>query len=264
MMIKRCFALALVLSLLATSPLMAEETWTDLGIYLFALEIEGDAQIRNVSADVDVGFDDIVDNLDFAYMGYLEHRRGKWSFIGDLVYLRLEDDESTAFDRRILSLEVELDAEVEQYTFEGFVGYRVFEREYDTANLGLDLLVGARYTELDIDLSSEATLLGPNLSLSRENDRARNEDWTDTVLALRLQYGGDKGWGSSFWVDVGDGSDSSSEQFMALASYRGNSNWRFIGGYRFVNLEYETGSGASTFDIDLDYSGPLFAASYRM
>jgi hypothetical protein len=28
MMIKRCFAL--VLSLLATSPLMAEETWTDL------------------------------------------------------------------------------------------------------------------------------------------------------------------------------------------------------------------------------------------
>lgn len=261
-MIKRCFALAL--SVLATAPVMAEESWTDLGIYLFAFDIEGDAQIRNVSADVDVGFDDIVDNLDFGFMGYLEHRRDKWSFIGDLATLRLEDDASTAFDRRILSLEVELDAEVEQTTFEGFVGYRILEREYGTADLGLDLLVGARYTELEIDLSSEATLLGPNMALSRENDRSRDEDWTDTVIALRLQYGGDKGWGSSFWVDVGDGSDSSSEQFMALASYRGDSNWRFIGGYRFLNLEYETGSGSSTFDVDLDYSGPLFAVSYRM
>ena len=261
-MIKRCFALAL--SVLATAPVVAEETWTDLGIYLFALGIEGDVQIRNVSADVDLGFDDIVDDLDLTYMVYLEHRRDKWSFIGDLAYLKLEDDESVAFDRRILSLEVELDAEFEQTTFEGFVGYRILEREYGTADLGLDLLVGARYTKLEIDLSSEATLLGPNLSLSRENDRAKDEDWTDTVLALRLQYGGDKGWGSSFWIDVGDGSDSNSKQFMALASFRGDSNWRFIGGYRYLNLEYETGSGTSTFDIDLDYSGPLFAASYRM
>ena len=54
-MIKRCFALAL--SLIATSPVMAEETWTNLGFYLFAIDIECDAQIRNVTVDVDVGFE---------------------------------------------------------------------------------------------------------------------------------------------------------------------------------------------------------------
>jgi len=254
-MIKRCFALAL--SLLATSPVMAEETWTDLGIYLFALEIEGDGQIRNVTADVDVGFDDIVDNLDMGYMAYIEHRRGKWSFIGDIAYLNVSDDRSRASDA---ILQVELEGEVAQTVFEGFVGYRILEREYDAAELGLDLLIGARYTELELDLSSEATLLG----LSSSRDRSRDEDWTDTVLALRLQYGGRKGWGSSFWVDVGDGSDSSSEQFMALATYRGDSNWKFFGGYRHLNLEYETGSGTSKFAVDLDYSGPMFGAAYRM
>ena len=102
------------------------------------------------------------------------------------------------------------------------------------------------------------------MTLSRDNDRSREEDWTDTVIALRLQYGGDKGWGSSFWVDVGDGSDSSSEQFMALATYRSDSNWRFFGGYRYYNLEDETGSGTSKFEADLDYTGPIFGASYRM
>jgi hypothetical protein len=158
-MVKRCLPLAL--SLLATSPVMAEETWTDLGIYLFAVDIEGETQIRNVTADVDVGFDDVVDNLDMGYMVYIEHRRGKWSFIGDIAYLNVLDDKSAAIDRRIISVEVELDAELEQTVFEGFVGYRIFEREYDTAGLGLDLLVGARYNEFEVDLSSEASTLGP-------------------------------------------------------------------------------------------------------
>jgi hypothetical protein len=77
-MIKRCFALAL--SLITTSPVMAEETWTDLGFYLFAIDIEGETQVRNVTTDVDVGF--------------------------------------------------------EPTTWEGFVGYRRLEREYDAAGAG--------------------------------------------------------------------------------------------------------------------------------
>jgi len=40
--------LALALSVLATAPAMAKETWTDLGIYLFAFGIEGgDLHDRN-------------------------------------------------------------------------------------------------------------------------------------------------------------------------------------------------------------------------
>ncbi|MFZ9038954.1 MAG: hypothetical protein ACO3DT_12935 [Gammaproteobacteria bacterium] len=254
-MIKRYFVLAL--SLFVTLPVAAEDTSTDLGIYLFATAIEGEAQIRNVSSDVDVGFDDIVDNLDLGYMGYIEHRRDKWSFIGDLAYLKLAADDSTASDK---ILQVELDVELEQTSIQGFVGYRILEREYDTAGLGLDLLIGARYTRLEAGLSVEASLLG----LAASADRNLDEDWTDTVIALRLQYVGQKGWGGTFWADVGDGSDSSSEQLMALASYRGDGNWQYFGGYRYINLEYDTGSGSSQFGVDLDYTGPMFGASYRM
>ena len=253
-----------ILALLAVTPAWAEETWTDLGIYLFAAGIEGDAKVRNVTAEIDFGFDDVIENFDMGFMGYFEHRRDKWSFVGDLAYLKLSDDESAAFDRRITTVEIELDAEIALGILGGFVGYRVLEREYDAASLGLDLLIGARYSELEIDLSAEATLLGPIMSQSRQNDKARKDDWTDTVLAVRLQYGGRKGWGSTFWLDVGDGSDSSSEQIVALASYRGDSNWQYYGGYRYLNLDYESGSGTSKFGVDLDFEGPVFGASYRM
>ena len=242
-----------LLALLDLTPAYAEETWTDLRIYLFATDVEGETRIRNVTTDVDIGFDDIVDNFDLGFMGYIEHRRDKWSYVGDVAYLKLSAYKSKASDG---PLQVELDAEYEQTVLEGFVGYRILERELDSAALGLDLLVGARYIEFQTDLSSEAALLG----LSASKDLSPDEDCTDTVFALRLQYGGRKGWGSMFWVDVGDGSDSSSEQFVALANYRGDGHWRYFAGYRYLNLEYET----SKFEIDLDYSGPMFGASYRM
>jgi hypothetical protein len=246
-----------VLALHIMTPAHAEEPGTDLHIYLFATGVEGETQLGSVTTDIDLGFDDILDTFDMGFMGYMEHRRGMWSYIGDIAYLKLSADKSTASDN---ILQIELDAEFEQTVFEGFVGYRILERELDTEDLGLDLLIGARYIDFEIDLSSQAALLGLSLSA----DRSRDEDWVDTVLALRLQYGGRKGWGGMLWVDVGDGSDSSSGQFLALASYRGDSNWKFYGGFRYLNLEYETGSGISKFALDLDYTGPMFGVSYRM
>lgn len=254
-MIKRI--LTICLAPFVAAPAMAEETWTDLGIYLFATEIDGESKIRNVTTDIDLSFGDIVDDLDLGFMGYIEHRRERWSFIGDFAYLKLSADKSTASDGL---LRVELDAELSQTVIEGFVGYRVLERDYDSAGLGVDFLLGARRTDLEVDLSSEAALLG----LSGARSRNREEDWTDTVVALRLQYARQRGWGGTLWVDTGDGSDSSSEQFMALAFYRGGGNWQYFGGYRYLNLEFDKGSDGTGFGVDLDYSGPMFGAAYRM
>jgi hypothetical protein len=106
---------------------------------------------------------------------------------------------------------------------------------------------------------SEVSLLG----LTRSGFRQRSKDWVDTVLECACSTAATRA-GGSFWADVGDGSDSSSEQLMALASYRGDGNWQYFGGYRYLNLEYDRGSGSSQFGVDLDYTGPMFGASYRM
>ena len=93
---KRIISIAPIL--LASAPAMAEESWTDIGIYLFATGIVGEARIGSVTTDVDIGFDDIIENFDMGYMGYIGYRRDKWSFTGVLAHLRLAVDDSKASD----------------------------------------------------------------------------------------------------------------------------------------------------------------------
>jgi hypothetical protein len=242
---------------LAPNLSFAEESNTDVGVYLFASAISGEAGLGNVTADVDLSFGDIVENLDIGFMAYIDHRWGKWSFIGDIAYLKLEDENSTTVGR---ATEVDLDAELTQTVLEGFAGYRVYESASEGSDIGIDILFGARHTTLDINLDTDANLKG----FSRSGSRSNEEDWVDAVIGARVEADYHNGWGSMLWLDIGDGSDSSSRQLLAMGSYQGSSNWKFFGGYRFLNLEFESGSGDSTFAVDLDYSGPMFGATYRM
>ncbi len=238
------------------TPALAQENWTEVGIYGFMLGIEGDATLGNVTSDVDVSFSDILDNLDFGFMGFVEHRRGKWSFIGDVAYLKISADDTRAVNP-ILS--VKLDAEFEQTVAEAFVGYRVFEQNQGEAQFGIDLLGGARYNKLAVELDVTASLLGLTTSASRNPE----EDWVDGVVAARVQYSHDNGWGVSAWADIGDGSDSSSYQLMGIVSYLFKNNIRVFGGYRLYHLEYTGDIGGRRFDVDLDYTGPMIGVAYR-
>jgi hypothetical protein len=234
----------------------AQENWTEVGIYVFMMGIEGDATLGNVTSDVDVSFNDILDNLDLGFNGFVEHRRGKWSFIGDVAYMKLSAEETRS---RTSVSSLTLDAEFEQTVGEAFVGYRVFEQNQGKSQFGIDLLGGARYNELAFELDTRASLLGLTSSASRNAE----EDWVDGVVAARVQYGHENGWGVSAWADIGDGSDSSSYQLMGIVSYRFKNNIRVFGGYRLYHLEYTSDIGGRRFDVDLDYTGPMIGVAYR-
>jgi hypothetical protein len=241
-----------LLSSLMTASAFAEEPWTEVSIYIFATEITGDAQLRNQSFDVDVSFNDILTHLDLGFMGAVEHRRGEWSFIGDIAYLKISADDSHTEGPVSIDLEVEF----AQTVIEGFAGYRVLNNAYDSTDLGIDVLFGARHTTLDMDVSLDGSLG----SFSGSHDR--EDDWLDAVIGVRFQNDFRNGWGSIVWLDVGDGSDSSSYQALAMANYTSNA-WKFFGGWRVLHLEYDTGSGTSKFAVDLDYNGPMAGVSYR-
>jgi len=253
---KKLFLLATLLGCVMLTPAHAQDNWTEVGIYAFMLGIEGDATVGNVTSDVDVSFNDILDNLDLGFMGYAEHRRGKWSFIGDVAYLNVSAEKTRS---RTSVTSLTLDAEFEQTLVEAFIGYRVFEQSQGEAQFGIDLLVGARYNEVAFELDARASLLG----LATSGSRNPEEDWVDGVIAARVQYGHDNGWGVSAWADIGDGSDSSSYQLMGIVSYRFKNNIKVYGGYRLYNLEFTGDSGGRRFDLDLDYTGPMIGVAYR-
>lgn len=239
----------------SSSHSLAEDSWTEVGGYVFASRITGDSQIRDVTTDVDVSFKDILENLDIGAMGFIEHRHGKWSFIGDAGHMTLSGDATST--NGVLTLK--LDAEVKQTTVQGFAGYRVFEENYGNAYVGLDVLGGVRYVFLGAKIGVEASALG----LATAASRSRNEDWADGVVGVRAQYNNNNGWGASLQADIGKGSDSNSYQFIGLVNYDFGNNWKVFGGYQFLNLDYEEGTGTTRFGIDLDYHGPRFGVSYR-
>lgn len=233
-----------------------EEAWTEVGGYLWAASMKGDTQIRNVSADIDVSFSDILENLDMGGMAYAEHRRGKWSFIGDGLYMKLSASDTLASNG---ILTVTLDAEVKQIMAEGFVAYRGFEENYGASRFGIDLLGGARYNSLEVDVGVQAGLLG----LTTQASRNRREEWTDGVVGLRAQYDHNNGWGTTVWADIGEGPDSHSYQVAGLVGYKFENNVKLFGGYRLYHAEYDQGTGVSRFGIDTDSSGPMLGVSYR-
>ena len=253
---KKISLLITLIGCVMLTPVHAQENWTEVGMYAFMFGIEGDATLGNVTSEMDVSISDIFDNLDMGFMGVAEHRRGKWSFIGDVAYLKLSAEKTRS---RTSVSSLTLDAEFEQTLAETFVGYRVFEQNQGKSQFGIDLLGGARYNELAFELDTRASLLGLTSSASRNAE----EDWVDGVVAARVQYGHENGWGVSAWADIGDGSDSSSYQLMGIVSYRFKNNIRVLGGYRLYHLEYTSDIGGRRFDVDLDYTGPVIGVSYR-
>jgi len=245
-----------LLSFSQTAIVYADDTWTDVGVYAFMTDVDGDVEIGNVTSDVDVPFKDILENLDFGFMGYVEHRRGKWSFIGDIFYADISVDDTVA-SNAIAS--VELDVVLKQVLAEGYVGYRVLERKDGAAYLGVDVLAGIRYNKIDVDIGAEINVL----SLSAAASRSADIDWTDAVVGVRAQYDFGNGWGITGLADIGEGSDSKSYQLMGFVNYQYSDDLKLFGGYRHYHLEQDETVNGLAYKLDLDYAGPMFGISKR-
>jgi len=117
----------------------------------------GETTFNGVTSDVDVPFKDLLKNLDFGAAAIVEHRRNNWSFIGDLSYADISAG-STPVSNGAITLS--LDANIKQLITAGYVGYRVFEKNYGNSSLGIDVLGGVRYNSIDVKLDIAAAGLG--------------------------------------------------------------------------------------------------------
>ena len=85
-------------SMINPEPVASTPAWQcRAAIYGWATALDGDVTLRGNNAPVDVGFDDVLDNLDYAVMGAVEISHGKWSFLADLFYAELS---AATFERK--------------------------------------------------------------------------------------------------------------------------------------------------------------------
>ena len=223
--------------------------------YLFASGLYGTTGAQGVEADVEMGFDDVLEQLEMGLMGTLEARRGRWGILFDGLYFELGGERSSSWQGPlgIGSATGELDVTTTMQMYQLGAAYRFGE------GVTIDLIGAARYTQLDTDLNLVVTtgglLPGGTRSLSAD------ESWWDPVVGARMLIPFAQQWAVVLYGDIGGFGIGSDLTYQAIAGV----NWQFSkhfaakAGYRYLYQDFEDGG----FVWDMAAHGPYLGLGIR-
>jgi hypothetical protein len=205
----------------------------ELAIYGLAAGLSGKITTGPNTADVDVGFSDILKNLKFGAMGSFRLGYGPWAGTTEVIYMDLHAKNEN-FDVRVKQTQVELAG-----------SYR--------SSPVIEALAGYRYTGLTTELT------GP---FGRVRDA--NINWWDPFIGGKLTVPLKPSIAFSFRGDIGGFGAGSEFAWQAFPNF----SWRFKGccsselGYRWVSVDYKQGSGATFFEYDVTTQGPQLGMTF--
>jgi len=249
-----CFAVSSASPVLAqTESAASQDEWQfSAAIYLWGADMGG-TTMRG--SEVEVGFSDLLDNLEMAFMGAFAARKNNWSFLTDVIYLDIGVENTTEWSipigGNLLPVTTTTDLDVKSWVMHFAGGYNL----YSEGKSRLDLIGGARYLDLSMDLFLELQSLGPGLSRTVSESLSA---W-DGIVGLKGQASLGERWFLSYYVDVGAGQSDLTWQATAGIGYRAGRVWDMALVYR--HLEWDLGS-TRVID-DLNISGPMLGVIFR-
>jgi hypothetical protein len=111
--------------------------------YVWALGFKGDVGVGDYRTGVDVPFSDVLDALELGAILQLEGRSGRWGIIVDGVVVKLSEEKPTPGP--FFSV---VEPTVTMGALDASLAYRVLDVERGW----LDILLGARYVKIDVEL----------------------------------------------------------------------------------------------------------------
>lgn len=213
--------------------------------YFWMAGIQGtSAQFNMPSADMKSDFGQSFKELDFAFMGIMEARRGPYLVLGDIAYTKISVNNATP--KGVLSESVRVKSESFSALLAG--GYTFFQSE----RAHLDVFAGPRLWNVKTTLSFQGGLLG-------ERSGRDSATWVDVVAGLRGNYFlTDKayvmGWGA-----IGAGQADLDWDVAAGLGYQVQKNLSLTAAYRIQGVDYSKNG----FVFDVIQRGPILGLSYR-
>jgi hypothetical protein len=231
-----------------------------------SLRHEGAGGVREM--DVEVGADDYFNKLEMAFPLALEARRGRWSILSDVLYMRVGTENS-----RVNSVEfnsgnrVEIGAstnlgtnstlEIGGWTLLSGYRWRESEKGFFEPTFGLRYL--SVQAKTDWMLTGAVSGPGPGQTFEQAGSVKESEEYWDILVGCRGQARIGKGrFSVPYAIDLGTGESDFTWQAMAGLAYA--FNWGDISA-TYRHLEYHV-SGASLVD-DLRFSGPSLGVSFK-
>lgn len=224
--------------------------------YMLGAGLNGTTGVGHVTADIDMSFGDILDNLDSGFMMMFEARKNSWSFGMDGVYFKLKNEVAQSWNGPLGNSGTgTLQATMTQQIYQLFAANRVIDER-----MKVDLLDAVRYTQLDTDLNLVVTTGSPLLP-DGSNRISVTESWWDPVIGVRLLTPFAEEWAFVGYADIGGFGAGSDFTYQLLAGV----NWQFSesvsakAGYRHFYQDYEH----NRFVWDMTASGFYLGAGFR-
>jgi opacity protein-like surface antigen len=213
-----------------------EDRWqVEFTPYLFASGLHGSTGTQQVTADVSTAFSDMIQNLDSGFMGTLEVRRGRWGFILDGLYFKLKNEGTRSWEgpAGIGSATGDLEVSPTMQMYQLSAAYRL------GGGVPTDVIVAARYTQLDTDLNL-VTTTGPVLPGGTRSLSA-SQSWWDPVIGVRTIFPFAQHWSAILYGDIGGFGVGSDLTYQAIAGITWQFSEHFSAklGYRYLYQDYE-------------------------
>jgi hypothetical protein len=233
----------------------ADKWQSEITIYGWLPSIDGELKFSipgsgGDSATIDAS--DILDDLNFVFMGTYEGRYNEWSFGADIIYMDVSGSNSTTVNVGPgpgpgVPVSVSAGLGLKTWVFTGIAGYDVVQ----TDKARLALIGGVRYLDLsaDVDIAVNGTL-PPSLSGSK--------DFWDGIVGVKGGIMLNENWYIPYYADIGTGDSKMTWQLYAGIGYM--FSWGDIKlAYRY--LEYDQDDDKLVQDLKL--YGPQLGIGFR-
>lgn len=210
--------------------------------YGWFTSMNGDVTVAGNTAPVDVKFSDILDKIDFSFMGVIEVGKGDWSFAADLFYAKLGASNALG--------PILFDVEAEQFIGNFTVIYRIIQEP----GRHLDLYAGARMNYISSDMFIDRPVLA-------DTNVSGSKTWVDPIIGARYQHSLSENYFFRAVADIGGFGVQSDLTWQALAMVG-----RHVGensavgiGYRGLGTDYSDGG----FGYDVISHGLVLGFEYN-
>jgi hypothetical protein len=202
-----------------------------------------------------VDVDDLVDTLDFGIMAALEARKNKRLLFTDVISLENSTEQTANLSIPVgpihlpVTTTTRLDPETLVVHLAG--GYNLYSQN----KTRLDVIGGARYLDVNMDLFLQLQSLGPGRSRTIKESLSV---W-DGIIGLKGNTAMGERWFLGYYADVGGGDSTLTWQASAAIGYQATRWLDLALGYR--HLEWDLSS--SRVIDDLNFSGPNLGVIFR-
>jgi hypothetical protein len=210
--------------------------------YLWMMGLEGTTAVLGQDADVDASFSDILDVLNIALSVNMELSKGNFFIVFDPLYAQLEADfVGPGGGGGPVGGKIDIDMMIVDLN----LGYSFNE------NFGI--YAGARYYDQDITVT-------PNLL----PQQSLGDDWTDFIVGVRAIGKVSENWSFMGKLDGAVSGDSESAWYIQAVLLRHfGTNKHLDLGWRYYDVDYESGAGITRFKWDVAQSGPVVGFSWE-